>query len=324
MMSRYGRLNVQGTILSKRRIAMLVEGTAVEKKNADGTITKREIPPTVRGWDDPRLYTLVAIRRRGVPAKALLQFVEELGVTDALTDIQAVRLENTIRRYLERTVPRLMLVLDPIKVVIEDFAESDAKELTLPYDPKGTIPGERQVPFSKEVYIDASDFREEDSADFFRLAPNKVVGLMNAPFAIRATSFSKDESGRVSEIKAVKVEGEKPKAYIHWVDAATGTKVVARQYNVLFNSDSPNSLDWKEGGWANALNPNSEVVFKNAVIERGLEDLVKSHAANPSGASDDLVRFQAVRTAYFCIDPEKEGDTTVLNQIVTLKEDKSK
>ncbi|OCL01609.1 glutaminyl-tRNA synthetase [Glonium stellatum] len=324
MQREYGRLNVTGTILSKRRIAMLVEGTTIEKKNSDGTVEKKVIPPSVRGWDDPRLYTLVALRRRGIPAKALLYFVEELGVTDALTDIQVLRFEAAIRRHLERTVPRLMLVLDPVELIIEDATEADETELTIPYDPKGMIPGERKVKFTRKVYIDSSDFREEDSAEFFRLAPNKTVGLLNVPFAVRATTFSKNSNGRVSEIRAVKAEGEKPKAYIHWVDASSGIKVVSRQYNPLFKTDSPNSLDWKEGGWAEDLNPNSEVVFKDAIVEKGLEDLIKARSLHPSHASDDLVRFQALRTGYFCVDPDTDGKKAVLNQIVSLREDKSK
>ena len=303
---------------------MLVEGTTAEKKNADGTTETRTIAPAVRGWDDPRLFTLVALRRRGIPAKALLNFVEELGVTDALTEIQPYRLEASIRKHLERTVPRQMLILDPIKVVIDDFTAEDDQEITVPYDPKGTIPGERQVKLGKEVYIDRTDFREEDSAEYFRLAPNKVVGLYNVPFPIRATSFSKDESGKVTEIRATKATGEKPKTYIQWVDTATAIPVTARQYNSLFKTDSPNALDWKTGGWADDLNPDSEVVFEHAVIEKGLSDLVKTHSLSPSGASDDLVRFQALRTAYFCVDVESTTDKIVLNQIVSLREDKAK
>jgi glutaminyl-tRNA synthetase len=324
MQREYGRLNVNGTILSKRRIQILVNGTTVEKKLPDGTVDTQKIPPSVRGWDDPRLYTLVALRRRGIPAQALLNFVDELGVTDALTEIQTVRLDGSIRKYLERTVPRLMLVLNPIKMVIEDLTDGDEQTFTIPYDPKGQIVGSRTVPFSKEIYIDASDFREEDDPNFFRLAPNKSVGLLNVPFPILAKSFTKDQTGQVTEIRAVKTEG-KPKAFIHWVDAATGINVIARQYNPLFKSESPNALDWKNGGWVEDLNPNSEVVHEHAIIERGINDLIKEHATHPnSSASDDLVRFQALRTAYFCIDPEKNGDTIVLNQIVTLREDKGK
>ncbi|KAF2279526.1 glutaminyl-tRNA synthetase [Westerdykella ornata] len=326
MQREYGRLNVGGTILSKRRILMLVHGTTVEKKNADDTVEKRVIPPAVRGWDDPRLYTLVALRRRGIPAQALLKFVEELGVTEALTEIQPPRLESSIRKHLERTVPRQMLILDPVKVVIEDATAEDEQELTVPYDPKGAIPGERKVKVGKEVYIDRSDFREVDEPEYRRLAPNKVVGLYNVPFPIRATSFSKDENGKVTQVRAVKAAWttEKTKTHIQWVDVATGIPVTARQYNSLFKSDSPNALDWKNGGWADDLNPDSEIIFPNAVIERGLKDLIKERSLNISDSSDALVRFQALRVAYFCVDVDSTEDRIVLNQIVSLREDKGK
>jgi glutaminyl-tRNA synthetase len=325
MQREFGRLSVGGTILSKRRILQLVEGTNVETKKEDGTTETRKIAPAVRGWDDPRLFTMVALRRRGIPAKAMLNFVAELGVTDALTEIEPPRFESSIRKHLERTVPRQMLVLDPIKVVIEDFATEDEEEMTVPYDPKGTILGERKVKVSKEIYIDRSDFREEDSPEYFRLAPDKAVGLYNVPFSIRAISFSKDENGNVTEIRATKVpSSEKAKAYIQWVDAATGIPVTARLYNSLFKTESPNTLDWKNGGWADDLNPESEIIYGKAVIERGLRDLIKENSLNPSGSSDALVRFQALRTAYFCVDIESTEDHIVLNQVVSLREDKGK
>ncbi|KAF2141893.1 uncharacterized protein K452DRAFT_358957 [Aplosporella prunicola CBS 121167] len=326
MQREYGRLNVEGTILSKRRIAMLVEGCTVETKNADGTTSTKTIPPAVRGWDDPRLYTLVALRRRGIPAQALLSFVQELGVTDALTSIQTVRLENTVRKYLERNVPRLSLILDPIRIVVEDLPEDQAGELSVPFDPKKPEGDKRTVTYSSTVYIDRSDFREEDDPNFFRLAPGKTVGLLNLPFAVRATTFTKDAEGKVTEIRATKVEGEKPKAYIHWVDARPGFHhtVVAREYNAIFKAEEPNGLDWKNGGYADDLNPNSEVLHKGAVVEKGLDVLTAKQDTKPAGGSDALVRFQAMRTAYFCIDPEREGDNVVLNRIVTLKEDKDK
>ncbi|KAG9195108.1 glutaminyl-tRNA synthetase [Alternaria panax] len=325
MQREFGRLSVGGTILSKRRILQLVEGTTVEKKNEDGTVETRKIPGVVRGWDDPRLFTMVALRRRGIPAKAMLNFVDELGVTDALSEIEPPRFESSIRKHLERTVPRQMMVLDPIKVVIEDFATEDEQEITVPYDPKGAIPGERKVKIGSAVYIDRSDFREEDSADYFRLAPDKAVGLYNVPFAIRATSFSKDENGNITEIKATKVSGtEKPKAYIQWVDVATAVPVTARLYSSLFKTESPNTLDWKTGGWADDLNPNSEIVHDKAVIERGIRNLISETSLDLSGSSDALVRFQALRTAYFCVDIDSTEDKIVLNQIVSLREDKGK
>lgn len=318
MQREYGRLSVNGTILSKRRILMLVEGAKVGD---------RVIPPSVRGWDDPRLYTMVALRRRGIPAKAMLNFVEELGVTDSYTDIETSRFESSIRKHLERTVPRQMLVLDPIPVTISDFTPEDNQSLTVPFDPKGTIPGSRTVQLGQTLYIDRSDFREEDDPDYFRLAPNKTVGLYNVPYSIRAVSFEKDPAtGLVTSVSAVKVPTaeEKPKAYIQWVDAATGIKVVARQYNSLFKTESPNTLNWKDGSWADDLRPDSEVLYENAVIEQGLRELIKDNELNPSGSSDRLVRFQALRTAYFCVDVESTEEKIVLNQIVSLREDKGK
>jgi glutaminyl-tRNA synthetase len=325
MQREYGRLNVEGTILSKRRITMLVNGSTFTTK--DGV--SKTVPPAVRGWDDPRLYTLIAIRRRGVPAQAVLNFVAELGVTTTNSNIQTTKFESSIRKYLERTVPRLMLVLDPIKLTIDDLPGDYSEDLTVLFDTKKPTGPSRVVPITHSIYIDRSDFREEDSADFFRLAPGKTVGLLNVPFAIKVTSFEKDATtGKVTTIHASKVtlaDGEKPKAYIHWVPSETSLKVTARQYNTLFNCEEPNGLDWKYGGYAEVLNPESEIIYPNALVEPGFKALEKKGGVAPeSGASDELVRFQAVRTAYFCIDTESTDENIVLNQIVSLKEDSGK
>ncbi|KAF2842618.1 glutaminyl-tRNA synthetase [Patellaria atrata CBS 101060] len=322
MQREYGRLNVAGTILSKRRIQMLVEGTTVEKKGIDGTTQSVRIPPAVRGWDDPRLFTLVALRRRGIPAQALITFVEELGVTDALTNIQITRFEAVVRKHLERTVPRLMLVLDPIKVVIEDLPEDYTEDLMVPFDPKKPDGDSRSMPLIRTVYIDRSDWRDEDSDDFFRMAPGKVVGLQNTKFPVKVTSFERNSTGRVIEIKATKAEGQKPKAYIHWV-AATAPTVTVRLYNSLFKSEEPNALDWKEGGWASDINPDSEIVLPNARIEQVFEKLSADREEQIKGGSDNLLRFQAIRTGYFCVDLDTSNGM-VLNQIVSLKEDAGK
>jgi glutaminyl-tRNA synthetase len=323
MQREYGRLVLEGTILSKRRIAALVHGATFDITKEDGTTESKTVPPVVDGWDDPRLYTLVAIRRRGVPASAIRQFVSELGITDANSVIRANRFDFTVRKELERSVPRLHLVLDPVKVIIEELADDFSEDLNIPYDPKNPAAGSRVVPLSKVIYIDRSDFREEDDKDFFRLAPGKAVGLLNVPFKIEAKSFEKDASGNIIEIKAVKVESAaKPKAYIHWV-GAKNVKVEARQYNALFSVEDPNELDWKFGGYADKLNPKSVVSWVNALVEPAFLDLKKEHVPT-DGASDNLCRFQAVRTGYFCIDPKLEGDKIVLNQIVSLKEDKGK
>ncbi|KAH6635654.1 tRNA synthetases class I, catalytic domain-containing protein [Chaetomium sp. MPI-SDFR-AT-0129] len=315
MQREYGRLSIQGSVLSKRKLKELVE-----KK-------------IVRGWDDPRLHTLIAVRRKGVPPGAILEFVNELGVTTTNSIIQNSRFEQTIRRYLERTVPRLMLILDPIPVVIEDADEFDGTELTAPFSPKNPAMGEHKIKFTKTVYIDRSDFREVDSKDYFRLAPGKTVGLLQAPFPIKATSFTKDEaSGKVTEIRAVfDRETKKPKTFIQWVSAgesAGSRKCEVRLYNPLFKSDNPAGV---EGGYLNDLNPESEIVYPDAVIESGFDE-VRARAPWPEAAGEDKlgkggpesVRFQGMRVAYFAMDSDSTDDKIVLNRIVSLKEDKEK
>lgn len=280
MQREYGRLSITGTVLSKRKIMKLVnEGY-------------------VRGWDDPRLYTLIGIKRRGVPPGAILEFVNELGVTTAPTNIQLARFDQTVRRYLERTVPRLMLVLDPIPVVIEDAEEL---ELELPFSSKIPAMGSHKVKFTKTVYIERSDFREVDSPGYFRLAPGKSVGLLQVPYPIKAVSFSKDDD-KVTEIRAVyDKEVKKSKTYIHWV--TEGSKnVEVRIHNALFKSERPDDV---EGGFLNDINPTSEEIWPHAMIESGFEE-VKRRAPWPEAAGEselgkggvESVRFQAMRVAY--------------------------
>ena len=280
MQREYGRLSITGTVLSKRKIMKLVN----EKY--------------VRGWDDPRLYTLIGIKRRGVPPGAILEFVNELGVTTAPTNIQLARFDQTVRRYLERTVPRLMLVLDPVPLVIEDAEEM---ELELPFSPKIPAMGSHKVKLTKTVFIERSDFREVDSPEYFRLAPGKSVGLLQVPYPVKAVSFTKD-GDKVTEIKAVyDKSGKKPKTYIHWV--ANGSRnVEVRIHNSLFRSEKP---DDAEGGFMNDINPKSEEIWRRALIETGFDE-VKSRAPWPEAAGEselgkgglESVRFQAMRVAY--------------------------
>ena len=351
---RYGRLNVTGTVLSKRKIQKLVQ----EK--------------VVRGWDDPRLYTLIALRRRGVPPGAILSFVNELGVSTALTNIQLVRFEQSIRRYLEQTVPRLMLVLDPIPVIIDDLPDDHLEEIAMPFSPYVPTMGSHIVPFTKKVYIDRADFREQDSKDYFRLAPGKSVGLLKVPYPIKATSFSKDPTtGQITEVRASYEKPEpgtttfkKPKTYIQWIadSPAHGSPIPAevRIFGQLFRSENP---DAAEGGFMADVNPNSEQVFPNAIIETGLTE-VRRRAPWPEEAGEkgvsmkepedtallgieegkvegvgerekkesvarveprfETVRFQGLRVAYFCMDEDSREGKVVLNRIVSLKEDSGK
>ena len=327
MQREYGRLSMSGTVLSKRKIARLVnEGY-------------------VRGWDDPRLYTLPALRRRGIPPGAILSFVNELGVTKATTVIESKRFETSIRHYLEATVPRLMLVLDPIKVIIDNLPSDHLEMIPMPFS-KNPAYGTHSVPFTRTVYIERTDFRETDAPDYFRLAPGKTVGLLKVPFPITATSVDKDpSSGAIIAVHATYEKPEdgqpplKPKSWIHWVAASPdhrspiATKV--RVINTLFQSANPSA---HPNGFLSDINPKSEEIFENAVIETGFEE-VRRRAPWPAEAGEknagdagavagaagpETVRFQGMRMGYYCVDKDSHGDEIVLNQIVTLKEDAGK
>ncbi|KAK6600062.1 glutaminyl-tRNA synthetase [Botrytis cinerea] len=269
MQREYGRLSITGTVLSKRKLKKLVDDNYV------------------RGWDDPRLYTLIGIKRRGVPPGAILEFINELGVTTAPTNIQ-------------------LSLLDPVPVVIEDAEEL---ELDIPFSPKVPAMGSHKVKLTRTVYIERSDFREVDSKDYFRLAPGKSVGLLHVPYPVKAVSFSKD-GDKVTEIRAVyDKESKKPKTYIHW-------------------SEKP---DDAEGGFLNDINPDSEEVWPNAVIESGFDE-VRKRAPWPEAAGEselgkggpESVRFQAMRVAYMAMDSDSTDDKIILNRIVSLKEDAGK
>lgn len=323
----YGRLNITGTILSKRKILKLVnEGI-------------------VRGWDDPRLFTLVAIKRRGVPPGAILSFVSQLGVTTSTTNIQVSRFENSIRKYLEDHTPRLMMVPDPVPVILDNLPDDHFEEISVPFKPGSPEMGEHKVPFTKKVYVDRSDFREEATDDYFRLAPGKSVGLLKVPCNIRVTSFKKDEStGKVTEIHAHyenDIPFKKPKTFIQWVaDAPSHGSPVkideVRLFNQLFKSENPSA---HPDGFLADVNPESETVLKGALIEKGFHEVKqKSPWVAPKSAEEEkdglrgkekpgapeAVRFQALRVGYFCMDSDSSDDKLVLNRIVTLKEDSGK
>ena len=379
MQREYGRLNVEGTVLSKRRIAMLVNGTTIGAESkasnnevdetaegvdaiafeedgdedteplptttdptSNGTSATRTIPPVVLGWDDPRLFTLVALRRRGVPPGALKKFVLDLGVTKANSNTATHILDSYIRTYLERTVPRLMLVLDPIKVTLTNLPEDYVEERTVPFDPKDASKGTHTVPFARTLYIDREDFRTEADEDFFRLAPGKSVGLLNAEHPILCTSFhTSPTTGKVDAIEAEYGSHiPAPRARIHWVaDSPTHNSPIraeARIFNPLFKTSKPNELDWKNGGYYDNVNPKSLIVYPNALIETGFE-YVREHAPWPKeegeakgngGVYPSSVRFQGLRSAFFAVDVDSdgvgEGGKVVLNRIVSLKEDSGK
>jgi len=315
---------MQGTITSKRKILALVrEGY-------------------VLGWDDPRLFTLVALRRRGIPPGAILSFVESLGVSTAMSTVEIARFDQAIRQHLENTVPRLMVVLHPLKVTLENVPNDYVHWVEKPLHPKISDAGSIRIPFTKILYIDAEDFRLEDSKDYFRLAPGKTVGLFQAPFPITCVSHKANASGEVVELICRLEDGsggapaKKPKAFIQWVGEhkESGSPVQideTRIFHPLFKSDNPAaSADYKQD-----LNPNSLEVIKNALVETGFWTVAKkalSDARNeakfrtektladetivspvgedtPKATAEQLVgnecvRFQALRVAYFALDKD--------------------
>lgn len=255
----FARLNLQGTFLSKRKVRRLVEGGLV------------------KDWDDPRLYTIIALRRRGIPPGALLSFVSELGVTTLLSETQLQKFESTVRKYLEDSAPRLMMVLNPVKIVLENVPDDYSVAIKVPLHPKVPAMGEVDTTFSREVYIDRDDFREQDAPDYFRLAPGKTVGLFKAPFPVTCTSFKTNDKGEVTEIRARLEDpaygGEKvgkPKAYIQWVGARDAVHIdEVRYFKPLFKSDPP------PADFEGDVNPDSLEVYTDAVIEPAFYQLAK-------------------------------------------------
>ncbi|KAG5440184.1 hypothetical protein PCANB_001753 [Pneumocystis canis] len=314
----YGRLMITGTVLSKRKILKLVS------------------KGIVRGWDDPRLYTLVALRRRGIPPGAILSFINDLGVTTAVINIQVNRFENSVRKFLENMTPRLMMILDPIRVVIENLPSDYYEELEIPYKADDLAFGIHYVPFTSTIYIDRSDFRIEDSPNYFRLAPGKSVGLLKVPFPIKATSYTIDMvTGLVSEIRAIyqnQENFEKPQMYIHWVaKTVDGSSPIyidqVRIFKPLFKSENPSSHTTTEE-FLEDINQDSECIIKGALIEIGFQELkqkqLKKHENIFHNLEFETIRFQAMRIGYFCMDKDSTLEKIVLNQIVSLKENKGK
>lgn len=311
-------MNITGTILSKRKIAKLVnEGY-------------------VRGWDDPRLYTLEAIKRRGVPPGAILTFINTLGVTTSTTNIQVIRLESAVRSYLDNTTPRLMLLLEPLLCEVVNVDEGFGEEVEVSYKPGAEDKfGSRKVKFTKKFYIDRSDYRDETDKEYFRLAPGQPVGLMKVPYNVSVHEVIRDEAGNVTKLLVNYESGikKKPKTYIQWVGENNVRKIKEiRMYNQLFKSENPSA---HPDGFLKDINDNSEEIIRNSIIEAaGFEEILKKSPLNigiegsefniNEAAGPHTVRFQALRIGYFCMDKDSSEDSVVLNRIVTLKEDAAK
>ena len=291
----FARLNLTHTVLSKRVLKRLVD---------EGT---------VRGWDDPRMPTLSAIRRRGFPAEGIRDFTTLVGVAKTDSVVEVEYLEHTVRDVLNRTALRRFGVLDPLKVVVTDYPEGRVEEMDVPNNPEDPDAGTRKVPFGRELWIERGDFMEEPVRKFFRLAPGREVRLRSAYF-ITCDEVVKDEEGRIVELRCAHdpatrggdaPDGRRPKATLHWVSAAHAVPAEVRLYEHLFTDPYPGA-DGRD--IFATVNPASEKVLSGCRVEPVLAEL-------PVG---ETVQFE--RLGYFCPDPDSSPGALVFNRTLTLKD----
>ena len=290
----FAKLFLKDVVTGKRYIKRLVE---------DGIVD---------GWDDPRLVSISGLRRRGYTPESIKMFVEMCGVSKANSVAELPALEYCIREDLKEKAPRLMAVLDPVKLVIENYPEGQLEELSIPLNLEHPEMGERTVPFGRELYIEREDFMIDPPKKYFRLFPGNEVRLMGAYF-VKCSGYETDEAGNVTLVRCTYdpetksgsgFEGRKVKGTIHWVEASTAGRVTARLYENLI--DEEKGMFNEEGGLN--LNPRSLVVCENCVVEPLLLE------AKP------FDRFQFVRNGFFCADShDSRPGAPVFNRIVPLK-----
>jgi len=292
----FGRLNLNYTVTSKRKLKKLVD----EK--------------VVAGWNDPRMPTISGMRRRGCTPQAIRNFCNSLAIskTDGVVDI--AQLEHFIRDDLNKTAPRAMAVMKPLKVVITNYPEEQVEELKAPAHPDLDL-GERVLPFTREIYIDQDDFKEEYSKRFKKkFCPGKRIRLRNA-YVLQADDYSKDEAGNVVQVNATLIpntlgadpeDGNKPKGVVHWVSASKGKQATVRVYDRLFNHEAP---DRGEADFMQHVNPDSFSVIENCWIEPGLADAAVE------------TRFQFEREGYFVADRyDHSCEQPVFNKTIGLRD----
>ncbi|HOJ48332.1 MAG TPA: glutamine--tRNA ligase/YqeY domain fusion protein [Bacillota bacterium] len=292
----FARLNVTNTVMSKRYLRQLVETGVVD------------------GWDDPRMPTLRALRRRGYTPEAIFDFVERAGVAKTYSIVDYALLEHCIREELNRTALRRIAVLDPIKVIVENYPEGKTEYFEIANNPNDESAGKRKVAFTREIYIDSEDFSLNPPPKYFRLKPDGEVRLMGA-YIIKYKDVVRNEDGSIREIICTAdlesgcgnpVDGRKIKGTIHWVSASDCIEADVYVYDKLFNIENTNAIAENET-YDDYLNKDSVKIYKNCKLEKALAD------AKPSE------KFQFVRKGYFCKDTKREN---TFNQIVELKDSK--
>ncbi len=294
----FARLNLTYTVLGKRKLKVLVE---------EGH---------VNGWDDPRLPTLSGMRRRGYTPESIRDFCRRIGVSKADNLIEIQQLEYSIRNHLNQHAPRVMAVLNPVKVVIDNYPEGQVEMLDAENNPENENAGTREIPFSREIYIEREDFMEEPPRKFFRLAPGREVRLKHA-YYIRCDSVVKDENtGEILEIHCTydpetrggwSEDGRRVRGTLHWVSAEHAADAEVRLYTPLFTEREPENAA-ADADWTQFLNPNSLQVLYNCKVEPGLV-----------GATPES-RYQFLRIGYFCVDPDTITEKLVFNRTVPLRD----
>ncbi|HPU67141.1 MAG TPA: glutamine--tRNA ligase/YqeY domain fusion protein [Clostridiales bacterium] len=291
----FARLNLNYSVMSKRKLLEMVN-----KK-------------IVSGWDDPRMPTLCGLRRRGYPPEAIIDFIEKVGVSKAYSIVDIGLLESCVRDRLNSNAPRLMAVLDPIKLVIDNYPDDLVEELPVEYHPDHEEMGSRNVTFSKELYIERSDFMIEPVKKYYRLYPGNEVRLKSA-YIVKCTSYETDENGNVTCVHCTydpetrggnAPDGRKVRGTIHWVNAKDAVDAEVRLYDRLFKVENP--ADDSDGlSLEDKLNPDSLIILKGCKIEK---DILNAKVGQS---------FQFMRQGYFCIDKDSTEDNLIINRTVQL------
>ena len=293
----FARLNLNYTVMSKRKLLQLVQ----QKQ--------------VLGWDDPRMPTISGLRRRGYTPESIRDFCARIGVAKKENVIDVAQLEHSIREDLNRRAPRVMTVLRPLKVVITNYPEGQVEQVEVDNNPEDPAAGSRQLPFSREIYIERDDFMENPPKKFFRLAPGREVRLRRAYF-ITCTDVIKNQAGEIVELRCTydpatrggeSHDGRRPKATLHWVSAAHGVPVEVRLYDRLFSVEDP-ERNTEGKTFLDYLNPKSLEVLRGCLAEPSIANAAV------------LDRFQFERLGYFCVDPDSGPGALVFNRTVSLRD----